>query len=363
MTRLVTLTRICLALMGALSLATPAFALTLPEVLSYLGRRTSVLSALTERQDAEINLSRVQRDPLAVRADLVQAEQRAELASVSLEQVRYSTVSELVSAYTGVLQAEEQLSLAQSGLELSARALDIATIRLTSGSVTQQEQDDAQGAVDEAQNGVRAAREGRDLALSSLSGLLGRAVSPGSLEEVPERFLTPVPPLEQALASAQNHPDLLGVAQQAALARLATEVLDPLYAPQSDIESAASQRQNAQTGLRETQRGFALQVRNLHTQAENARETLSLQTRSLGAERARLATQRQRLAGGLISQLAFEQAALEVQSAALETQSARVAYLSALLELQSGSLVPLTGPFTTLISSSPPNSSIPRSGE
>jgi outer membrane protein TolC len=343
-----------------LSVLPAAFALSLPDVLLELHQRTAVLNALGEREDAVTNLRRVQRDPLALRSDILQAEQRLSLARATLTQTRYTTMRELTDAYTGVLGAEAGLTLAQDALTLSGRALEIATIRFESGSITQQDLSDAQAAVTEAESSVQAALEGRELALNTLGSLLGQEVEPGTLQEIPAAFLTEVPSLEAALANATGHPDLLGTVQQAELARFATEVLDPLYAPQTEIESATRNLQTARTGVREAKRGFSLQVRALHSQAENARTTLALRTHDLEAARERLVVQRQRLAGGLISRLAFEQAELETQQTASETENARTAYLSALLELQAGSLTPLPGPYAAALNAAalnpvPPN--------
>ncbi|CAA9585443.1 MAG: hypothetical protein AVDCRST_MAG86-3430 [uncultured Truepera sp.] len=321
------------------------YALTLPEALNRVEARSSVVSARTERRDAQANLERALRDPLAVRADTLQAEQRLSLAEASLERARYAALSELTNAYTGVLQVNEQAALAERGLALSERSLEIATIRLENGSATQLDLGDAQASLDEAQNTLRAAREARDLALNNLASILGEEVEAADLEGIPGTFFAELPPLEAALESAERHPDLLSVEQQAELAALSADVLDPLYAPQTQIDTAESQLASARSAFEETRRGFLLQVRNLYSQAENARETLRLEAASLANARARLQTQRQRLEGGLISQIEFEQAVVATAQARLEAEGARVGYLSALLELQAGSLVPLGGPF------------------
>ncbi len=335
-----------------LNLAPSALALTLPEALGQLENRTAVLSARTELQDATVNLGRVTQDPLALRTDVLQAEQRLDLAKAQLTATRYSTLSEIVSGYSGVLSAENQLSVARRSLNLSEQALRVARIRLESGSITAQDLRDAETAVAEAQSGVSAATEGRDLALNSLGSLLGSEVEPGSLEPIPESFLTPVPPLPLVLGNAEGSPDLLQSEQQAELAEAAANVLDPLYAPQSDIDSAASALQNAQAGVRETQRGFLLNVRNLHAQAENARQTLLLRRTALAASQARLKTQAQQLGSGLISEIVYKQAELETAQSASAALQAQSDYLNALLTLQTSSLTPLGGPYATAMSRS-----------
>ena len=77
--------------------------------------------------------------------------------------------------------------------------------------------------------------------------------------EVPEAALPDLPPLDAALKSAERHPDLLSVKQQAALAQLSTDVLDPLYAAQAQIDTAESQRASAESASGDAQRSFRLQ--------------------------------------------------------------------------------------------------------
>ena len=336
-----------LVILTLLGLLPGAYALTLTQALEYVTSRSSVVNAQTELQDAKANLTRIARDPLAVRADSLQAEQRLALAKASLEQTRYAAVSELTSAYTGVLGAQAQSALAQQSLELSRRSLRVARIRLENGSATRLDLSDAQAALNEAQNNLRAATQAQTLALDNLVSILGREVKASELGELPESALPELPPLQAALRSSERHPTLLGAAQQAALAELNTEVLDPLYAAQAQIDTAQSQRASAESALAEAQRSFPLQVRNLYTQAENARASLRLATSALQNAQARLQTQKLRLSGGLISQIEFGQAQLTAAQADLAAKNARYTYLNALLELQAGSLVPLGQPFST----------------
>ena len=218
--------RILFVLAAAFSFA--AHALTLPEALQSVPERSSVVNAVAELGDARTNLDRVTRDPLAVRADALQAEQRLALAESSLERTRYAAQQELTTAYTGVLQANAQVALAEQNSALSERALRVATIRLENGSATQLDLSDAEASLNEAQNGLRAAREGQGIALSNLVSILGTEVEASELEPLPDGFLTDLPPLETALTSAERHPDLLTVAQQTELADLGASVLDPL---------------------------------------------------------------------------------------------------------------------------------------
>ena len=336
----------CVLVLPAL-LATNAYALTLTQTLARTSTRSSVVNAQTELRDAQANLKRVERDPLAVRTDTLQAEQRLALAKASLERARYAAAGDLTSAYTGVLGANAQVELARKSLDVSRRSLQVAKIRLENGSATRLDLDDAQASLDGAQNSLRAATDAQVLALDNFTSVAGEKVAAGDLTEISAAALPDLPPLDAALKSAERHPDLLSVKQQAALAQLGTDVLDPLYAAQAQIDTAESQRANAESASGDAQRNFRLQVRNLYAQAQNARATLRLNLSALENAQVRLRTQQQRLQGGLISQIEFDQAQLTTLQAELAAESAQSDYLNALLALQTGSLVPLGSPFSS----------------
>ncbi|ADI14302.1 TolC family protein [Truepera radiovictrix] len=350
---------LALALLGALALA---HALTLEETFGYAEARPNVQSARRELEDARAAAERTARDPLAVRADLVQAEQRVALAEAALESARYTALQELGSAYTGVLGARAQRDLARMSVAVSEAGLRIAHIRLQNGSATRLDLADAEVALEEARSGLRAAEEGLELALASLRGLLGEAgegVTAAALAGIPERYLVAPPPLGRAQEAAARHPDLLAVRQQLELAELSRAVLDPLYAPRAQIASAELQLQGARSGLAEARRGFELQIRGLYNQLEAARSTLEVAEQTLAGAEARLKTQRQRFEAGLIAEIELQQTELQAQGARTELQSARQGLLTALLELQAGTLVNLGGPFAALA----PDASAPESDE
>ena len=98
-----------------------AQALTLDEALQAAPSRTGVVTARTELRNAVANLERVQGDPLAVRADKLSAQQRLALAKVNFTQSYYAALSEIESAYTGVLQARFGVQVAQKAASVSQK--------------------------------------------------------------------------------------------------------------------------------------------------------------------------------------------------------------------------------------------------
>ena len=72
---------IFLFLLSSMSLS---LAFSFEEALTYATQRPDVINARIELQDAESNFHRVSADPLAVRPDKLEAEQRLELAQADL---------------------------------------------------------------------------------------------------------------------------------------------------------------------------------------------------------------------------------------------------------------------------------------
>ena len=90
--------------------------------------------------------------------------------------------------------------------------------------------------------------------------------------------------------------------------------------------------------MAEARRGFELQARNAYLQVATAADRHDVAAQRAAAARERLALQEQRLAGGLISRLQLDQAALETKQRELELQAARHDHLLALLRLQAATM-------------------------
>ena len=330
---------------GLSLLALPlAHALTFEEALQSAPSRPDAVTAKLELLNATNDLIRVQGDPLALRIDVVQAEQAVELNRAELEAAYYGAVLEITQAYTGVLQGREQLELAQKGMAVAQASLDIAQIRLENGSATQLDVQEAQVALNDAEKNLTAAQNGLNVSENNLEGMIGQEVAAGDLEPVPDDYLVALPPLEAALNASADNPQLLQSRQGLDLARIGLDLLDPSYASASQIESSRTQLETTQELVQEAQRGFSLQVRNLYIQAENAQETFQVEQDSLVNARERLAFQQDRLESGLIAEIQLDQAELEFLQTQLAVLQARHGYLTALQQLQEGALLGLEGP-------------------
>ncbi|MDZ7705048.1 MAG: TolC family protein [Trueperaceae bacterium] len=316
-----------------------AYALTLNEALTNVDNRTAVVNAEAELDNARVALARTEADPLALRNERVQARQRVELAEAELTKARYDATTEISRAYTRAFEAERQVALAAESVAVSEQALTIARIRFERGGATELDVRDAEQSLQDARSNAAAAREGLQLARNNLASLVTQDL--GTLASVPLVTLPPVPPLDAVLETSDELPNLVQARQGRELARVGLELLDPSYAPQSQIDQAELQLERAEESFGEARRGISIQVRQLHNSALSAQNDLQVRRSALENAEQRLAIERQRLEGGLIAEISFLQTELSTLQARVATVQAGHSYLLALLELQAGSMYPL----------------------
>ena len=326
-----------------LLLASPALALDLDEALQSAASRPDAVSARLELLNAQNALLRVENDPLALRVDKLSAEQAVRLSEAELEAAYYAAVRDIAEAYAGVLELNQQLENAQKAQNLAQESLRIAQIRLDNGGATPLDVQEAQVGLEDAQKNLLLLEKNQLVALNNLEGLIGQDLSEETLEPVHDTALSALPSLENVQAAAAGHPQMLELEQGLELSQLSLALLDPSYASTSQIEDAQTQLDTTHELAREAQRGFDLQVRNLYIGSESAAETYQVEVASLSNAEERFAFQQDRFEAGLIAQIELGQAELEYLQAELAHTQARHTYLTALADLQAGTLVELTG--------------------
>ena len=337
--------RLMLVLVGALPLLMPAaHALGFQDALLAAQTRPDAVTKRLELLNDANELVRVQGDPLALKLDIVKAQQAVALDRAQLEKAYDDALVQIAQAYTGVIEARQQVALATQGATVAKASLDIATIRRANGSGTDLDVQDAQVSLDNATKNLQTAQKGLAIAAANLEGLVGQTIDAVSLETIPDRFLVDVPSTDDAIAALPRTPQLVQSEQGLALARLGVSLLDPSYASTSQIASATTQLQTTEKLVTEAKRGLEIQARNLVVQAQSAAESYRIEQDNLTNAAQRLSFASDRLSSGLIPKIQYQQAELSQLQAALASLQARDAYVVALLQLQAGTQVQLQGP-------------------
>ncbi|MEJ2289282.1 MAG: TolC family protein, partial [Deinococcales bacterium] len=289
-------------------------------------------------------LVRVQSDPLALKMDLVKAQQKVALDRAQLEKAYDDALVTIAQAYTGVLEAREQVAIAAKGVDVAQASLDIAKIRRSNGSGTDLDVQDAQVSLDNANKNAQTAQKSLAIAVANLESLVGQKLDASNLDPIPDAFLVAVPSSDEAIAALPRTPQLLQSEQGLVLARLGVEMLDPSYASASQIESAKTQLQTTEKLVTEAKRGLEIQAKNLVVQAQSAADSYRIEQDNLTNADQRLRFASDRLASGLIPKIQYQKAELDQLQAKLSALQARDGYVVALLQLQSGTQVKLEGP-------------------
>ncbi|GGJ46575.1 TolC family protein [Deinococcus roseus] len=317
-----------------LFLTSSAFAqqYTLPDALKQVDQVGSVVLAKLEVEDAQANLTRTLSDPLLTRPTEIQAKQRLKTAQVKYDDAVRQAQSQIVSAYTSVLEAQFQVTLLRKSSDVLEQALKIAQIRQKNGSGTALDVKDAEQQVADAEKNVTAATNGLNLAKQSLSNLIGK------FDKISDQLGLPDLPKSEAIAQiVERSPNTLQIAQAVELTQMQLDLLDPSYAAQTQIDSAKSSVTQAQQNLSDVKNSLKVQAQSLYDNLLSAQKSYNVQLKARENAKEQLATQKKRLSGGLISPFDYLRAELTELQSELALLQARDTYLKAYYAFQAGS--------------------------
>jgi outer membrane protein TolC len=291
-----------------------------------------LVSARSDVASAERDLDRSKADPLALRLELLQAEQALAAAQAGLVSAEVAAGLELADAYTAALQADGSVALVAEELAIADVTLEAQQIRFEAGAATQLDVDRAANDREATLRDLADAEAGRDLAYAELASLVGQL--PGLLAPLDPALLM-LPDLDNALARAQErNAQLLAGRRSVELAAVRLEGLDNAFTARSEIESAQEALESAERRLTESVRTRDLSVRDSYNAVLSAQARVESARANLATAQADLAAQRTRLDAGTISPLGFAQSQLSFHNTETSLASAEHALYLALLRLE-----------------------------
>ena len=315
--------------------------LTYPEAMASAERQAGVVQARLELELAQQGWKRVANDPLTLRIDRTQAEQRLALAERSLDQAQRQARSDITEAYTQALDAQQGLEVARAGMLLAEQVVDITRIRLQTGTATNLNLAEATNQLNDARTRFASTSSGLLLARSNLQGLVGPY---SQLAPVPDSAIIAPPPRGETAKVLQRSPTLLQLDQAVELATIGLNSLDPSYAPQATIEDTQLQLEQAQEAREDVYRLFNLGTESLYDQVINAARNREVQEDTFRTTRAQLEISRQRFQAGLDSEITYRQSVFTTLQAELNAQMARHDYLRAVWAFIAGPSSGASGP-------------------
>lgn len=268
----------------------------------------AIITARTELASAQRDLSRIQSDPLALRLDILQAEQNVASKQEALERARLSHTFTVTQAFFNALETDESLASARLQLEIARATLKAQEIRFQAGAITQIDLSNAENDAVMAERSVSDAQNARNFAYSQLANYIGQMPS------VLAAYNAETPVLA-SLEEYQNQALLKNIQlnllkRSLELAQVQLQIVDNDFSSRSQIESARDNLSNAQLNLADYQDNLGLSIESSYNSVisaqasyQNAVEALKTATNDLNA-------QHTRLKAGSISPIAYQQSEL-----------------------------------------------------
>lgn len=321
------------ALLALGGLASAQGTLTLTAALAQSARQPSVTSARAALTTAQGDLAKAKADPLATKVTLLRAQQAYDLALATLKSADAQADSQIVGAYTQVLEAQDGLKVARAALNLAQKSAQVAQTQYQKGGGTEISVQVAQNGVQAAQQAVQVAGDGLALATSNLRSLVGSftAVAP-----IPANALPPVVNAGTVEEVLGRTPTLVQARQAVAALQLQVNLLDPLAASASQIGTTNTQLQQAQAAAANAERGLRIQGQGLYNSYLQATKNRTVKGTALQNAQRQLNADQTRYQRGLISQLALLQSQLAAQQAGLGSEQAADAVLTSYYALLAG---------------------------
>ena len=338
-------------LLGALVLgaarAQGAQSITLPAAAARaLTSGPDLKTAQTNLSQAQSDLASKKGDPSTLVAPLTQAQNTLKLAQLQLEGTRLSVVQNVVSAYTALLEAQENIEVQALQSDLDARNLKVAQVKLAAKNATGLDVKNAQNTLAGSQQALADARAQLPILSQKLAKLLGASGATLRAGGLPN-----IPPLKASLSGLSQNletraPAVLRANQAVALDKLSVQLANNDYTPRQTLTDAQTTLANDQRALDGAQRDARTGLTDAYRSAQNAYEQLQIAMTAEANQQTTYRQDRARLKSGTISAVDLQrsQVALKkAQYARLQAQDGALRALAALSAAAGSDLSGLAG--------------------
>jgi outer membrane protein TolC len=295
-------------------------ALTLEQALQLApNANATVISGKTDLAAAQRDLERIANDPLALRLEKLQAEQKVATEQEGLNAALLSSRLDVTDKFFAALEADQSLANAQKQLDINRATLEAQQIRFDAGAITQIDLSKAQNDAVNAERTLRDAQNARNLAYSQLGSVIGQNVTALTPYEAAAPELSPLEQIQQT-ANTENT-QLKALQRNVDLSRTQLEITDNTFSSRSQIDSAKDALANAELNLSDYASTLGLTIESSYNSVLAAQASYQNALEAFQTSADDLAAQQTRLDAGSISPIAFQQSELThaQSSAALDT--------------------------------------------
>ncbi|MVN85357.1 TolC family protein [Deinococcus sp. HMF7620] len=316
-------TRTALLLSAALLLGTAAAQSAVglgSAVTATLGSNADVRTAQANLDKAQAASRAAQADPAALVAAKLTAKNSEAQAQAALRGARLSAVSSTISAYTALLEAQENVEVQTLQVAVDTKGVQVAQVKLNIGNATALDLTNAQNTLASSGQNLADARAQVNLAAARLGTLtgLGSSVRAGSAVTAPK--------LSATLASLQGGlgrlSSLVSAENEVASATLSVKLADNDFTPARTLQDAKTALANAQRSQDSAEKSAGQTLASAYQTAQNTYELLQVALSREAAAQKTYTQDSARLKSGTVS-------AVEVQATQLTLKKAQYSRLQA----------------------------------
>lgn len=330
---------------------TTALLFSLASAQSTVSLTQAVTAALTNNSDvktAQANLQKAQAankaaqaDPSTLAAAKLSARNSAGEAEAQLHAARLGTLQNTMTAYTGLLEAQENVELQALQVQVDQKGVQVAQVKLKVQNATPLDVQNAQNTLSGSQQNLADAKAQVNLASAKLATLtgLGSGVRAGGVTTVP-KLSTTLAKLQQGL------PELAGVissANDVAAQQLAVKLADNDFTPARTLSDARTALANAQRSLDTARKSASQTLASAYQSAQNSYELLDVARSRETAAQKTYSQDAARLRSGTISAVELLDSQLALKKAQYARLQAQDNVLEALAALSVAAGQNLTG--------------------
>ena len=278
-----------------------------------------------ELSSARAALARLQRDPLALRADLLSAQGRVQAAEARVRAATLDTRAQLATDLLSYQSALDARSLAQAQLDAAQLAQKGVQYRAQNGAATALDVNQAQAELRNAQAALAAAQADVGAAQSAL---VKRA---GGLPPSPKSWSLPSVSLTALDDALDGLPSIVAAKSDLSLAQYRLKIVLGDVSSAQDVQAAREAATNAQSQLDDLERQGRAALRRAWTAYQSALASIGPRERLLQVAQNAYRVQQSRYATGAAALLTVKKAYADVVKADADLDTARLTAEGALI--------------------------------
>jgi outer membrane protein len=274
-------------------------------------RNADIASSRATLENARADARVKEADPTTLVGALLQARNTAVLEAVKLENKRLEVFGSVLTAYTNLFEAQENLAVLEAQSGLDARNVEVAKAKLAARNGTALDVSKAESTLSSSRQSLADAKAQLPILSNKLEALIGAR---GDLEASEALALTTVK-LDAAALEAGLEARVTSVVQAAqavTTAELNVKLSDNDYTPISTLRDFQTQLENAKRSLDSAKSTAVTNLRDAIRSAGNARERVTISSRDLENNKESLTQDQQRFKNGSISRVQLQQSEVAV---------------------------------------------------